>query len=127
MTISPQLIQLILNHKRTIQDKLLQTQVSMFQTVCLILLLNQDKAVRCIVHQLRIFLLSPPLSSPVRQVVMEEPFTFPIQIIDKVFYMKSVVMIVAQQIATISSLRIYKLKMPPRARIMSIIRHLHVV
>ena len=126
MTIFPQQIQLILIRKRTLQDKILQTRVSMFQTVCLILLLNQIKAAHCIVHQLRIFLLSPPLSSPVRQAVMEEPFTFPI-VVAKVFYMKSVVMIVAQQIATISSLRIYKLKMPPRARIMSIIRHLHVV
>ena len=108
MTIFPQLIQLIFIHKRTLQNKLVRAQMSMFQTVCSYPLLQQViMEVRCILRQLHIFLLSQPLSSLARQaVVMEVEFTLTAV---KVFYILYVVIIVAQHtLLRIVSLRTYK-------------------
>jgi hypothetical protein len=54
--------------------------------------------VRCVAAlQWHIFLLSRPLSSHAkRALIMEEPFTSPIQTVVKVFYIGYVVMTVAQ-------------------------------
>jgi hypothetical protein len=63
-------------------------------------------AVRCIAHQLHVYLLSPPLSSLAKQAVKEEPFTSPIQAAAIVFYTVYVVMIVAQRVVHTISLRV---------------------
>jgi hypothetical protein len=51
-------MQIILIHKRSLQDKILLARVSMFQTVCSDPLHHQMMVVRCISHQRRICLLS---------------------------------------------------------------------
>ena len=108
MTISQKLTQQInIYHKLTLQDKLLQIQVFMFQTVCSYPLLHQVMAVRCIALHLHICLLNRPPSSHAKQAVLLEPFTSLIAVVS-VFYMRYVVMIVAQEMVIITSLLVYK-------------------
>jgi hypothetical protein len=96
-------IQLITIHKRTLQDKILQALVSMFQTVCSDPLRHRIVAALCIALQRHLFLLSRTLSSLAKQAVFMELFTSPIAVV-KVFCMLYVVIIVVQQIVTIISL-----------------------
>ena len=89
-------------------------------------------AVRCIAaHQLHIYLLNCPLSSPAKQaVVVVEPFSFKIQTMANVFCMGYVVMIVAQPpqvVVRMVSLLTRICMMVLRTRIMSIIHQLHNV
>jgi hypothetical protein len=103
-------VKLIIIQKRTVQNQPFQAQVSMFQTVYSDPLRQEVMAVRCVALQLRICLLSRLLSSLAKQaVVKEEPFTFPIVVVN-VFYMRYVVMTVAQHtqvLLLITNLRIY--------------------
>jgi hypothetical protein len=103
----------------------------MFQIVCSDLLHQQvAMAVHYHAFQRRIFLLSQPHSSRARQaVIKEEPFTFTIQIVVNVFFMKYVAMIVAQhyQALRMASLLTMLCMMPPRPRIMPIIHQSHAV
>jgi hypothetical protein len=100
-------------------------------TVGLVPLHHQVQAVRCIaIIQLLIYLLSHPLSSLARQVIVkEEPFTFTILVVANVFYTKYVVMIVTQhaQVVRKVSLLTYMPTMAPWARIMLIIHQFYVV
>jgi hypothetical protein len=124
MTISQE-VQLIMIHKRTVQEQLFQAQTFMFQTVYSDPFHHQVMAVLCLALHLHIFLLSLPLSSLAKQaVLMEVLFTFHIAVAN-VFCMGYVVMIVAQ--IPITCLRTFKLTMLPRARIMSIIHQFHAV
>jgi hypothetical protein len=83
--------------------------VSTLQTVFSTVSHQEVMVVRCIAaHQRHICLSSRPHSSLAKQAVeMEVPFTFPIVVVAKVFYMVYVVMIVAQQaqVVHITSLR----------------------
>ena len=123
MIISLQILHIILTHKRTIQDKLIQAQVCTFQTVYSHPLHHQVMVVLCIALR-RIFLLSHPLSSHVKQaVVMEEPFT---SVMVNVFSMGYVVMIV-QVVVLPTFLLTQVFPIPSRVRIISIIHQFHVL
>ena len=127
MIISLQILHIILTHKHTIQDKPIQAQVCTFQTVYSHPLHHQVLVVLCTALR-RIFLLSQPLFSHVRQaVVMQEPFTSVIAMVN-VFYMGYVDMIVAQQQVVIASILLtYVFTIPSRVRIISIIHQLYVL
>ena len=88
-------------------------------------------AVRCIAaHQLHIYLLNCPLSSPAKQAIYTvEPFSFKIQTMANVFYMEYVVMIAAQHIQVtirMVSLLLWMCTMVLRTRTISIIHQFHV-
>jgi hypothetical protein len=84
MIISMELLQLITVHNSSLQDKLLQILMFIFQTVCSDPLLQVTLVVRCISVQRRVYLLSQPLSSHAQQAVVmeEEPFTSPIAVVN---------------------------------------------
>jgi hypothetical protein len=86
--------------------------------------------VHYISHQRQIYLLSRPLSSLARQVVVVEELFTAIAVMVKVYYIEYVVMIVTQHtqvVVLITSLGIYQRKIFTRARTMLIIHQLFVV
>ena len=84
--------------------------------------------VRCIAIQCRVYLLSQPFSFHAKQtVILEEPFTSPIQAVANVFLISYVFMIVVQQVVRMVSFLTLMLKMMQRVSIIPIIHHLYVV